>query len=439
MKRAFVPIVVGLLALCAAADASNRVPGKQWLMYASPQEAGFSAEKLAEARKYWESLPSAALMVVYDGAVVVAWGDVERRFMLHSARKSIMSGLYGVHVDSGRIDANKTLEELGIDDVRPPLNEQEKQARIIDLLRARSGVYHAAAAEPLQNSKPERGSYKPGEHWCYNNWDFNALGTIFEQETGTGIFEEFERRFARPLHMEDYRPRDGYYEHARDKSVHPSYPIRMSARDMARFGLLYLRKGSWNGRQILSANWVDESTRAHSDDAWGGEGYGYLWWISAKEPFKQLGMFSALGVGEQSIDVLPGADMVIVHRTDTYAQKQVTPPQRLKLIQILLDARVSAGKPDPELVPLPPAPEKWKPLRMSYSEKKALCGTVEVVPFGDTAQLVMDKTDLVLDGPMGRYGLIPVGDNRFILEDVGWPCRLETTESGSAERIILQP
>ena len=84
MRRTVLLSAVSALALCTAA-AADRFPGKQWLAYATPDDAGFSAAKLAEAEKYWKSLPSAALFAVYDGAVVVAWGDVERRFMLHSA------------------------------------------------------------------------------------------------------------------------------------------------------------------------------------------------------------------------------------------------------------------------------------------------------------------------------------------------------------------
>ncbi|MBU0756282.1 MAG: hypothetical protein KJ645_14165, partial [Planctomycetes bacterium] len=148
--------------LITPAEASDRFPEETWMMFASPEEAGFSSQALEEAKKYFDSLQSSAAMLVYDGAVVFAWGDVDRRFLLHSARKSIMSGIYGVHVDAGTVDVEKTMEELGIDDENPPLNAEEKQARIIDLLRARSGVYHLAAAEPPQNPKPPRGSHKPG-------------------------------------------------------------------------------------------------------------------------------------------------------------------------------------------------------------------------------------------------------------------------------------
>ena len=51
-----------------------------------------------------------------------------------------------------------------------------------------------------------------------------------------------------------------------EDSIHPAYPFRVTARDLARFGLLMLHRGQWNGRRVIDADWVDESTRYHSDE-----------------------------------------------------------------------------------------------------------------------------------------------------------------------------
>jgi CubicO group peptidase (beta-lactamase class C family) len=372
-------------------------------------------------------------MVVVGGAVVAAWGDVDRRFLLHSARKSIMSALYGVHVDAGNIDLNRSLEKLGIDDTNPRLNSVEKQAKIIDLLRARSGVYHLAAAEAVQNPKPPRGSHRPGTHWCYNNWDFNALCTIIEQEVGIKVFEEFENRFAGPTRMQDYRARDGVYMYERDKSIHPAYHIRMSARDMARFGLLYLAKGRWNGKQILSEGWVRESTRSHSDDAWWGEGYGYMWWISFTSPFKDLRMYSALGVGEQSLDVIPGADMVFVHRTNTYEGNTVSREERLELLKMILRAKRSAPKEDAKLLPLPSIPRRWHTVQLTEEQKKTLSSKPTIAP---SCKVVLDDGQLLLQSPSGQFGLIPLAGGKFIAEDTHVEVFFEMNADGTLARII---
>src|SRR5258706_965191 len=159
-------------------------PDATWSQYTSPEQAGYSSSQLMQARDYFNQIGSSSLLVVHNGAILAAWGDVTRRFMSHSARKSYMSALYGIHVNNGDIDLNQTLAELNIDD-EPALTSTEKEARVFDLLTARSGVYHPASAETpsMIGNRPERGSHKPGTHWHYNNWDFNTLHTIFEQKT----------------------------------------------------------------------------------------------------------------------------------------------------------------------------------------------------------------------------------------------------------------
>jgi CubicO group peptidase (beta-lactamase class C family) len=145
-------------------------PGGTWFQYASPEEAGYSSPQLIQAHDYFNQMGSASLLVVHDGAILAAWGDVTRRFVSHSARKSYMSALYGIHVNNGNINLNQTLTELNIDD-ESALTTIEKEARVFDLLTARSGVYHPAAAETpyMIENRPERGSHKPGTYWHYNN------------------------------------------------------------------------------------------------------------------------------------------------------------------------------------------------------------------------------------------------------------------------------
>lgn len=76
--------------------------------------------------------------------------------------------------------------------------------------------------------------------------------------------------------MQDYQPSDGQYVTGA-ASVYPAYPFKMSARDLARFALLYLHKGKWQDNQIVPTHWVEESTQTYSRSEF-GPGYGYLWW-----------------------------------------------------------------------------------------------------------------------------------------------------------------
>jgi cyanophycinase len=331
--------------------------GGPWMKYVHPEQAGWSLRKLETAKKVFEEIGSAAFMVIDRGAVVVSWGNYAFPYLCHSIRKSILSALFGFHVQEGTIDLEKTLVELNIED-NPPLTPAEKEAKIIHLLKARSGVYHEAASETeaMKKLRPHRGSHPPDTHWYYNNWDFNALEKIFEQETGQTVFDEFATRLARPLHMEDYNPElmKCYYDE--QYSVHGAHHYRLSARDLARFGMLYLQKGKWGKQQLLPASWIEESTAPYSFTNDNRTGYGYLWWISTAGLGKDLGIFEASGYGGHRVAIIPGADLVLVHRADTDNNRHVPPANIMKLFRMILDVKRDAAspekRPDPELAPL---------------------------------------------------------------------------------------
>lgn len=325
------------LALAAAslpAFAQHRYPGETWERARGPQ---WSAEGLAAARAYSATIKTAAVMILQHGAVVDEWGETARKFNCHSIRKSLLNALYGIEVAAGRINLKSTLAELDIDDNEPSLSPTEKRATVLDLLKSRSGVYHPALYETpwMKATRPPRGSHPPGTFFYYNNWDFNALGTIFERQTGTKLFETFKKLIADPLGMQDYRVEDGEYFRGPD-SIHPAYPFRMTARDLARFGLLYLRGGVWRGQQIVPREWVRESTKAHSDLG-NGEGYGYLWWVSRNS-------FSARGAGGHYIWVIPSLDLVVVHRVNTDEPgNQVTEEEFRRLLSLIVAAARDAS------------------------------------------------------------------------------------------------
>ncbi|MDF2811517.1 MAG: beta-lactamase [Microvirga sp.] len=288
-----------------------------------------------------------ALMVVQNGKVVFASGDMTRKFLCHSVRKSFLSALIGQEVQRGTIDLSLTLGALEIND-REGLTVREKSATIYDLLTARSGIYHPAAYETpwMQSIKEPRHSHAPGTFWCYNNWDFNALGTIYTALTGLSVHAAFERHIARPIGMDDFRfdadIQDGWF--AEDpRSIHPAYAFRMSTRDLARFGLLFLREGSWDGQQVISRSWARASVLPHSEAGDRG-GYGYMWWVARQGvafPGTILpeGSFCAIGAGGHYCLVVPALDLVIVHRVDTdIPTRQVDRFQFGSLVECVLDA-----------------------------------------------------------------------------------------------------
>ncbi len=243
--------------------------------------------------------------------------------------------MYGIHVAKQEISLASTLQELKINDIGG-LSTKERQATVYDLITARSGIYHAAAYETdgMRRKRPARYSSDPGTRWYYNNWDFNVLLTIFNQQTQKDFFEQFRQEIAVPLQMEHFRMQDTNYYYELEISSHPAYLFKMSALDLARFGLLYLRQGRWQDQQIIPAEWVRESIRKHTvfslknpDD-----GYGYMWWINKNAVY-------AAGNGGQRLYIIPESDIVVVHCVNTDKMLSVKSTAVRTLLNKILQSR----------------------------------------------------------------------------------------------------
>jgi CubicO group peptidase (beta-lactamase class C family) len=323
--RASAPVVVLPQESAGAAAPTTVFPAATWERHATPEAAGWSSEGLERVRTQLSGLYSTGFMAVSGGRVLFEYGDLETLSYLASVRKSVLSMLFGRYVEDGTIRLDRTLAELGIDD-HQGLTDAEKQATIRHLLSARSGVYHPASntGDDLA-SAPPRGSQQPGAYYLYSNWDFNALGTIFEQETGRNIYDALETDLARPLGMQDFDRSLQRKTGNLTRSRHPAYHMHLSTRDMARVGYLMLREGNWNGTQVVPREWVRNSTRLVTPRAemnpehhrQGSFGYGYLWWIFDAPDLDPAyeGAYVAHGAIGQHILVMPALDLVVAHKT----------------------------------------------------------------------------------------------------------------------------
>lgn len=355
-RRLWRDVVIGLIALlawiaAAPAETEPRHPGVEW-EYLLPSQSGWSGKKLAAAKDWSRYIGSTAVVVVQHGAIVASWGDTDADLQLNSARKSLLSALIGIAVANGQIDLDETVGELGIDDNPLSLTPAEKQATVRDLLEARSGIYHGANYETagMAAKRPPRGSHPPDTFWYYNNWDFNVLGAIYEHATGTGIFAAFSQKIAAPIGMQDFDPAKCRYSGG-PASMYPAYLFYASARDLARFGLLYLSHGRWGDKQIIPDQWVRESTKPYSTTDI-GSGYGYLWWTAlADQPLVRLnapaGTYFAWGHGGQFIFVIPAYDLVVVNLARTGRgqrhQRGVRLSGMLHLLSLIFDAMPGSG------------------------------------------------------------------------------------------------
>jgi hypothetical protein len=243
--------------------------------------------------------------------------------------------------------------------------------------------------------------------------------------------------------MQDFRLLD-VYDHKEVRSQHPAHPFRMTARDLARFGLLYLNNGKWLDQQIIPSSWIKESTIVHSyltKDDIGNADYGYEWWIS-HDRFKDLDMYYASGLNGQRIRIIPAANLVVVNLVNTYKRHNFFEEEQLKLLDKVLAARISIPKDNPELVELI-LPKKSV---NSYDSISSEFLGLYRAPF-DFDPALEDLTlsveyrngDLIADIQYGgTFRMIKQSESDYILEDMEFPMEFFIDESGkSAFRFTL--
>ena len=339
--------------------ASCITSSKHKFSYASPESKGYSSERLETLKEHLKESGSSAMILMVDGEIIFEWGETSKKHLIHSMRKALLNSLYGIGIKKWQIDTTMTLRELNIHDIPPDLSENELDARVVDLLKSRSGIYHDASAvnDAMRIGRPERDTHKPGEHYYYNNWDFNVLGAILEQQTGKSIYEMFHKEIAKPVGMHDYEGNysvidgeadneeipdtDGIYQYEKRKSKYPAYHFRMSARDLAIYGQLYLNYGAWEGKQIIPKKWIDISTKPYSIyDQKYKNAYGMLWKVRVPDKNTKRNSFYHTGLGIHMLGIYPDSNLVLVHRVNTEEDFDYNEGDFYKMIGLVFNSKL---------------------------------------------------------------------------------------------------
>jgi CubicO group peptidase (beta-lactamase class C family) len=290
-------------------------PGRKWQTIDRAGEGNWSPQRLEQARLYAKSIKSAAVLVIYNGRVLCDWGNTAKKYPIGSISESLLAGIYGILAGDGIVDPFVDLGVLGIDDAPVHLTPKQKLITGIDLLQGRC------------NSSASKG------------WEANVLNAIVERATRKEVAATFEAKVARTIHMEDFQATDWVAQSVPESSFE-TCSASMSARDLARFGLLYLRNGQWQKQRVIAEDWIQESTTSYSLTPQAG-GYAYRWWTVNRGhglPAVDLpdGTFWARGAGGHYLLVIPWLDLVIVHRVDP--STPVSPEEFGRLVKLVLQA-----------------------------------------------------------------------------------------------------
>lgn len=271
------------------------------------------------------------LLVAKNGKLVAEkyWGPggIDERSMLQSATKSYYSALVGLALEQGCFSS---LDQTFVDvfpELRPDLDDPRKEEITIrQLLQMRSGLPWEETSPAMWDRYLEGDHLEhflefdlvadPGEEMHYSNLTSYMLGAAVQRACGTDLRDFADAHLLGPLDAElvDWE-KDEFDNY---------YPLqRSTARDMAKFGQLYLDEGEWLGERVLPAAWVEDSRAVYSGHAWDvwiGRNfrdltYGYQWWSGrAGKHFVDF----AWGHGGQLILLHEDHDLVVVTLADPF-------------------------------------------------------------------------------------------------------------------------
>lgn len=244
----------------------------------------------------------------------------DEHFGIQSVTKSFVSALTGIAIEKGEIPATTTSvcnyqsEFNGL-----VCNDQNKTITLHDLLNMSTGLAWDEATYDYGHKKnssmiaSESGdpfkylfSQKRSQRktFAYNSYNHTAMSRVLHSATGLTNIDEYNQRLMKPLGITNYDLGEA------DNGIIGDIFLR--PRDMLKFGLMYLNDGKYNGKQIVPAAWVKESTTAkiQIED---GLGYGYFWWTKEfRYKDRHVNCFFAWGYGGQYIFVIPELKIVVV-------------------------------------------------------------------------------------------------------------------------------
>jgi CubicO group peptidase (beta-lactamase class C family) len=220
-----------------------------------------------------------------------------------SVADSVLSILVGIAIDEGAIrGTEETLAEL-LPRHAASMAPRLRTATLCEVLTMTAGLPADGVAGLL--SSPSR---RPGQVFEYSRGAAHLLAAILVEATGRPVLEFARDKLFDPLGI-DSPP-------AATRTGKPGIVgWKLTASDMAKIGRLMLAGGHWDGRQVVSRRWVDQSTRAHVRTAGTSattDQYGYLWWVTSADNHVA---FAAIGTGGQLIEVVPDLDLVTVVST----------------------------------------------------------------------------------------------------------------------------
>ena len=246
------------------------------------------------------------IKVTQNGELIGEWlGDEECRRNIYSATKSFTSCAVGFAVQEGLLSLDERLVDAFPNDLPTQVSDNLAVATVRDLLTMCLGqeqgflmggqrpLYEEDDWVKLSLSIPF--VYKPGTHFVYNNVGPYLAGILVQRRAGCDLVSYLTPHLV--SHLGKQRPT---WECNPLGTTFDADGLFLTLSELHKFGLFYLNRGRWNGKQLLSEKWIDESTKASDTDK-----YGYLFWRGEYNSYRADGKYSQISM------ILPDKNAVV--------------------------------------------------------------------------------------------------------------------------------
>jgi CubicO group peptidase (beta-lactamase class C family) len=359
----------------------------------TPEEQGLDSAKLAEGLQAIQKQNSQidSLLVIRNGSVVLdAYFykpyDGTYPHDLASVTKSVMTTLIGIATDQGKIRLDQPMVSFFPDRSIANLDARKERVTVRHLAGMVNGfasgclagdevTLNAMRSTPdwVQATLDRKMVREPGSEFCYDSPGMHLLSAILQKATGMTALDFARKNLFEPLGISDV-----IWESDPQGYSHGWGDLHLRPRDAARLGYLWLNQGVWEGKQIISAAWVEDAVKPHTKT--GKDDYGYGWGVSEDS-------YYAFGRGGQTIKVMPALNAIVVTTGSGFEYDEISP--------YLIAAVVDPAK------PLPGNPAGVAQLDAALAALVQPPPSLPVEPAPDTAKAISGKTYIF--GPNAGY------------------------------------
>ncbi len=322
-------------ALASSETSSSDTPKHFSWQISSLEKTGIAATQLDAMLATVQSEPDIGItsaLLVYQGALVFehyfAGWDAEDLHTTRSASKAITSALVGIAIEQGYVkgvDATVLPFFPEYDGKIAHWDDAKRKITLHHLLSMTSGVRgNEDAMYPtddwLKFYLDQPLAATPGAQFSYATSGVVVLGSIIKNASSMRVPKFADKYLFKPMGINKYRwPITN--SRGNQGLAMTGGGLNLTPRDMAKFGLLYLNKGVWNGQQLISPDWIELSTSAHATSNLYGEDFGYLWRMIDRDiNGTTIRSFEAWGNGGQFIMVFPQLELVAVWTGENFGQ-----------------------------------------------------------------------------------------------------------------------